>query len=167
MAAVHRAPGNQSTSEHAMNIDTRWLYLRRCRRRGGRRGGRNEVAPPPAPDARDLEHATDLKSWENEGGNLAPSRWPGTAVTACLRPITRRLLRSPRLRAADGARFPDPSLTRKPHHEANPETLMIGILAATAAPPSPTASRSTRTTTTAAATSPPIDRDELRPQRLQ
>ena len=57
-----------------MNIDTRWLVLAavaagaaagaavatKARRRHHR-------------TARDLEHATDLKSWENEGGNLAPS----------------------------------------------------------------------------------------------
>ena len=56
-----------------MNIDTRWLVLAavaagaaagaavamKTRRRHHR-------------SARDLDHATDPKSWENEGGNLAP-----------------------------------------------------------------------------------------------
>ena len=60
-----------------MKIDTRWLVLvavaagaaagaavaTKARRRHHR-------------TARDLEHATDLKSWENEGGNLAPSPVP-------------------------------------------------------------------------------------------
>jgi len=27
----------------------------------------------PRRQARDLDHATELKSWENEGGNLAPA----------------------------------------------------------------------------------------------
>ena len=57
-----------------MKIDTLWLVLvavaagaaagaavaTKARRRHHR-------------TARDLEHATDLKSWENEGGNVAPS----------------------------------------------------------------------------------------------
>jgi hypothetical protein len=67
------------TDEHAMNIDKRWFVLiavaasaaagaalaSHSRRRHVR-------------TAHDRDHGTALKSWENEGGNLAPV--PGAAV---------------------------------------------------------------------------------------
>jgi hypothetical protein len=60
-----------------MNIDKRWIFLlavtasaaagaafaSRTRRRHVRAAG-------------ELQHKTDLKAWENEGGNLAPTPAP-------------------------------------------------------------------------------------------
>jgi len=85
MAATSRGPPEQrnlhgiwhptlfETAEGSMNIDKRWLLaiavvasaaaaatVAATSRR------RNQRA------AHHLQHATDLKSWENEGGNLAP-----------------------------------------------------------------------------------------------
>jgi len=62
-----------------MNIDKRWflLFVAAASAAAGaaiavasRRGHRRSV--------RDLEHKTAVKSWENEGGNLAPI--PATAA---------------------------------------------------------------------------------------
>jgi fatty-acid desaturase len=58
-----------------MNIDKRWLLLLAA---AAGAGAATAVAWASSRRQhhrtnRDLEHTADLKSWENEGGNLAPA----------------------------------------------------------------------------------------------
>ena len=57
-----------------MNIDTRWVVLAALA--AGAAAGAAvamQTRRRQHRTARDLDHATDLKSWENEGGNLPPA----------------------------------------------------------------------------------------------
>ncbi len=81
MAAIGACLPNNEASEITMNIDKRWflLFVAAASAAAGaaiavtsRRGHHRSV--------RDMEHKTAVKSWENEGGNLAPI--PATAAVS-------------------------------------------------------------------------------------
>jgi hypothetical protein len=81
MAAIGACLRNNEASEITMNIDKRWFLLLVVAASAAagaaiavtsRRGHHRSV--------RDMEHKTAVKSWENEGGNLAPI--PATAAVS-------------------------------------------------------------------------------------
>ena len=98
-----------------------------------------------------MEHKQDLKSWENEGGNLAPAcRLPGPAVTSSARgrihPQASAF--SARSRPVHGSR----SAASSPQRESDImkralKPLLIAVAWRPPVRPPPTASPSTRTTT--------------------
>ncbi len=56
-----------------MNIDKRWILIAAAAGATVIAAVASNARRRDSHSARVLEHATDLKSWENEGGNLAPA----------------------------------------------------------------------------------------------
>ena len=55
-----------------MNIDKRWLFLLAVAASAAAGAAVASTSRRRQRTAHDLDHKTALKSWENEGGNLAP-----------------------------------------------------------------------------------------------